>query len=167
MSNLAQQSTMARANFEASKLVAPTQVFSALTIQAQYNSQIANSNALNAWQSQALPGQFDIKTGKYVGFNPGERLDTRPTPPGYQQQIGGGGAAAQLAALKRPTISSNYNPRANSNANYMYLDQLAADTAAYNQKKAFLESQAAQEAQQQSFAIQNWTGSAYRPQLMA
>jgi len=171
MANMAQQSTMARANFEASKLVAPSQVFSALTDQAQYNSQIANSNALNAWQSQALPGQFDITTGKYVGFKPGERLDNRPTPPGYQQQIGGGtlggGAAAQLAALQRPTMSSSFNPKGNPAANARYFDQLAADTAAYNQRKADLESQIAQQSQQQSFAVQNWAGSAYRPQVMA
>jgi hypothetical protein len=181
MASMAQQSTMARAQFEASKLISPTQVFSALTDQAQYNSQIANSNALNSWQSQALPGQFDISTGKYIGFKPGERLDTRPTPPGYEAQVGagsasaavaGGGAAAQLASLQKPTMSSAYNPRGNPAANARYIQQLSADMAAYNDRKASLEQQAAYEAQQsaqtaqqRTFALQNWMGSAYTPQL--
>jgi len=82
MASMAQQSTMARANFEASKLVAPSQVFAALTDQAQYNSQIANANALNAWQSQALPGQFDVQKGQYVSFTPGKYVSQRPSLPG-------------------------------------------------------------------------------------
>jgi len=137
MSQMAQQSTMARANFEASKLVAPTTVLNALTQQAQYNqqvntqnllnqfevmktmatqnNQIAQQNALNQWQtsqtqalnnwqtklsetqyntqiqtqnllnryqSQALPGQFDISRGQYVSFTPGQYQSTVPTQPG-------------------------------------------------------------------------------------
>lgn len=185
MANMAQQSTIARANFEASKMIAPGQVFAALTDQALYNSQIANSNALNAWQSQALPGQFDITTGKYVGFKPGERLDYRPTPPGYQIQLPEAPApttptaAQKLAALQRPKISSNFNPRSASALNARYVEELAANTAAYYRQKESLEAQVeeesrqaqqqaqerAREAQQMAFNLQNWTGSAYRPQM--
>lgn len=51
MSQMAQQSTMARANFEASKLVAPTTVLNALTQQAQYNQQVNTQNLLNQWET--------------------------------------------------------------------------------------------------------------------
>jgi len=135
MANMAQQSTMARAQFEASKLVSPSQVFSALTDQAQYNSQIANANALNAWQSQALPGQFDIKKGQYVSFNPGEYLATRPNLPGKGSasltSINMGGVEVPVSAFKGP-----------------------AGKALVSQMRGELERQA-----------QNWTGSAYVPQL--
>jgi len=136
MANMAQQSTMARANFEASKMVPPSLVFGALTDQAQYNSQISNSNALNAWQSQALPGQFDIKKGQYVSFKPGEYSATRPNLPGTGgagsvTSINMGGVNVPISALKGPG------------------------------GRAFV-AQAQQQAQQQA---QNWTGSAYVPQL--
>ena len=104
MANMAQQSTMARAQFEASKLVSPSQVFSALTDQAQYNSQISNANALNAWQSQALPGQFDIKKGQYVSFKPGEYSATRPNLPGAGSvtSINMGGVDIPISRLRGP-----------------------------------------------------------------
>lgn len=86
MASMAQQSTMARANFEASKMIAPSQVFDVLTTQAQYNQQINAANALNAWQSQPLPGQFDIKKGQYVGLEPGTYSSTRPMNPKVPQQ---------------------------------------------------------------------------------
>jgi len=133
MANMAQQSTMARANFEASKMVPPSLVFGALTDQAQYNSQISNSNALNAWQSQALPGQFDIKKGQYVSFKPGEYSATRPNLPGAGSvtSLNFGGADIPISAFKGPGGQR-------------------------------LVAQAQRQAQQQA---QNWTGSAYVPQL--
>jgi hypothetical protein len=107
MANAAQQSTMARANFEASKMIAPSQVFDVLTTQAQYNQQINAANALNAWQSQPLPGQFDIKKGQYVGFEPGTYSPTRPNNPAVMGASGDfmvdmGGAMVPASALKGP-----------------------------------------------------------------
>jgi len=107
MASAAQQSTMARANFEASKMIAPSQVFDVLTTQAQYNQQINAANALNAWQSQPLPGQFDIKKGQYVGFKPGTYSPTRPNNPAVMGASGDfmvdmGGAMVPASALKGP-----------------------------------------------------------------
>jgi hypothetical protein len=82
MSSMAQQSTLARANFEASKMISPERVFDTLVTQAQYNQQIATQNALNAWQTQPIPGQFDVSRGQYVGTKPGTYSDTRPLAPG-------------------------------------------------------------------------------------
>ena len=135
MANMAQQSTMARANFEASKLISPSQVFSALTDQAQYNSQIANANALNAWQSQALPGQFDVKKGQYVSFKPGEYLATRPNLPG------GGAASVKGITLDGVNVPASLLKGPGGQR---------------------LLAQARTQAEQQA---QNWTGSAYVPQF--
>ena len=136
MANMAQQSTMARANFEASKLVAPSQVFAALTDQAQYNSQIANANALNAWQSQALPGQFDIQKGQFVSFKSGEYVAQRPSIPG---------TGSSSVSLPTPTKQEYAK-------NPLYWDNIT------NQR---MTQQAAANAMSQ-----NWTGSAYRPQVL-
>lgn len=51
MSSMAQQSTMAKASFEASKMIAPSVVFDTLTKQALYNQQINMQNALNSWET--------------------------------------------------------------------------------------------------------------------
>ena len=51
MSSMAQQSTMARAEFEASKMINPGAVFNVLTQQALYNQQINMQNALNNWET--------------------------------------------------------------------------------------------------------------------
>ena len=135
MANMAQQSTMARANFEASKMVPPSLVFGALTDQAQYNSQISNSNALNAWQSQALPGQFDVKKGQYVSFKPGEYSATRPNLPG------GGAASVNGITLDGVNVPASLLKGPGGQR---------------------LLAQARTQAEQQA---QNWTGSAYVPQL--
>lgn len=62
--------------------VPASQIFDTYVSQAQYNQQIANQNLLNRWQTQALPGQFDISRGQFVGFQPGTYSDTRPVIPG-------------------------------------------------------------------------------------
>jgi hypothetical protein len=154
MANMAQQSTLARSNFEASKLISPSQVFSALTDQAQYNSQIANANALNAWQSQALPGQFDIKKGQFVSFKPGEYLAQRPTVPG---------SVSAAIAASSPSSSSDFMinmggvnipaSRLKGPGGQILVSQIRQQ-----------QQQAQQQAQQEA---QNWTGSAYVPQLRA
>jgi hypothetical protein len=151
MSNMAQQSTMARANFEASKMVPPSQVFGALTDQAQYNSQISNANALNAWQSQALPGQFDIQKGQYVSFTPGQYLAQRPTPPGFQEQL----SASMGGAISKPSLPENFS-RMRPSQQGLAFDQFSQQTALYNQQQ-----------QEMAKASANWTGSAYVPQLRA
>jgi len=60
----------------------------------QYNSQIANQNAINSWQGKGLPGQFDVNRGEYIGFQPGTYSATRPDLPGS----GSAGSAASAAA---------------------------------------------------------------------
>lgn len=110
MSSMAQQSTLARANFEASKMISPERVFDTLVTQAQYNQQIATQNALNAWQTQPIPGQFDIKRGQYVGFEPGTYSSSKPRLPGSGSAIDPegefmvdmGGAMVPASALKGP-----------------------------------------------------------------
>lgn len=128
MASMAQQSTLSRANFEASKMISPSQVFDTLVTQAQYNQQIAASNAINAWQSQPLPGQFDIQRGQFVGFQPGTYSATRPMLPGTERL-----QSAAAMGLKGPYASEIYSK---------------------------FYAPAAQQAQ-------NWTGSAYVPQLMS
>jgi len=151
MADMAQQSTLARAQFEANKMVPPNLVFGALIDQAQYNSQISNSNALNAWQSQALPGQFDIQKGQYVSFTPGQYLAQRPTPPGFQEQL----AASMGGAISKPSLPANFS-RMRPSQQGLALNQLAQQTALYNQQQ-----------QAMAQASSNWTGSAYLPQLRA
>ena len=146
MASAAQQSTMARANFEASKMIAPSQVFDVLTTQAQYNQQINAANALNAWQSQPLPGQFDIKKGQYVGFEPGTYSSSRPRPPGAAPAINPegdfmvdmGGAMVPASALKGPG------------------GQMIV---------ARMRNQMRQDAAKQEEQIMNYQSVAYRPQL--
>jgi hypothetical protein len=125
MSQMAQQSTLARANFEASKMVPPSMIFDALTSQAQYNQQINAANALNAWQSQPLPGQFDIKKGEYIGFTPGSTSKTAPTPPAM--------ASLEVPGLKKPEPPKLSGGDYNTNAGRLayYQRQLAA----YNQAR--------------------------------
>lgn len=79
---LAKSSMLAQQAMQAMAPIAPTSIFDTAANQASINQQIANQNLLNAYQTQALPGQFDIKTGSFVGYQPGSRVTTRPTPPG-------------------------------------------------------------------------------------
>lgn len=81
---LSKSSMLAQQAMQAMSPISPGQVFGEATSQASYNSQIRNQNALNAWQSQALPGQFDISKGQYVGFQPGTYAATRPSLPGSE-----------------------------------------------------------------------------------
>lgn len=73
-----------------SMTVNPNTIFETAVNQAQYNSQIANQNALNSWLSRPLPGQFDVTRGQYVGFQPGTYSSTpvnMPTGRTYTQNI--------------------------------------------------------------------------------
>lgn len=78
---LSKSSQLAQQAMQAMSPISPGQVFGEATSQASYNSQIRNQNALNKYQSQARPGQFDINTGSFVGFQPGSRVTTRPFGP--------------------------------------------------------------------------------------
>lgn len=138
LSASAQQSTLARANFEASKMISPERVFDTLVTQAQYNQQIATQNALNAWQTQPLPGQFDIAQGRYVGYKPGEFTDTKPTAPGSGQKSGGG-----LAAFDAIPVDPSWTPyqsRAKPGDAWQFRErenaQVLADRALWNQERA-------------------------------
>jgi hypothetical protein len=82
---LSKSSMLAQQAMQAMAPIAVGSVFDTAANQASVNQQIANQNLLNAYQTQALPGQFDIKTGSFVGYQPGSRVTTRPIPPGSRQ----------------------------------------------------------------------------------
>lgn len=84
---LSRSSQLAQQAMQAMSPISPNEIFSTVANQLSYNSQIRNQNALNAYQSQALPGQFDIKTGSFVGYQPGSRVTTRPTIPNYGRMV--------------------------------------------------------------------------------
>ena len=92
MTQFGTATTQAQYNQQLAERNAMTQFDVDLT-QAQYNQQIREQNKMNAWQSQALPGQFDISKGKYVGYEPGTYSDTKPTAPGAAAAQGQGLAA--------------------------------------------------------------------------
>ena len=81
-----QKRAMASPVSTANLMVAPGAIYDTLITQAQNNQNITNANLMNAWQSQALPGQFDITTGKYVGYQPGQRTTYRPNTPEQQRE---------------------------------------------------------------------------------
>jgi hypothetical protein len=82
---LSKSSMLAQQAMQAMAPIAVGSVFDTAANQASVNQQIANQNLLNAYQTQALPGQFDIKTGSFVGYQPGSRVTTRPLPPGSRK----------------------------------------------------------------------------------
>jgi hypothetical protein len=84
---LAKSSALAQQAMQAMAPISPNEIFSTAANQASVNQQIANQNLLNAYQSQALPGQFDIKTGSFVGYQPGARVTTRPVAPGFGRMV--------------------------------------------------------------------------------
>jgi len=84
---LSKSSMLAQQAMQAMAPIAVGSVFDTAANQASVNQQIANQNLLNAYQTQALPGQFDIKTGSFVGYQPGSRVTTRPIPPGSRPPL--------------------------------------------------------------------------------
>jgi len=84
---LTRSSQLAQQAMQAMSPISPGQVFGEAISQASVNQQIRNQNLLNAYQSQALPGQFDIKTGSFVGYQPGSRVTTRPIAPTYSARV--------------------------------------------------------------------------------
>jgi hypothetical protein len=78
---LAKSSALAQQAMQAMNPISPNEVFSTAANQASINQQIANQNLMNAWQTQAMPGQFDIRKGQYVGYQPGTYSASRPVTP--------------------------------------------------------------------------------------
>jgi hypothetical protein len=66
---------------QAMNQIDPTAVFSTEANRAKINLDIQNQNLMNEYQSQPLPGQFDIKKGMYVGYEPGTYSKLRPDSP--------------------------------------------------------------------------------------
>jgi hypothetical protein len=79
---LAQATGLTQQAMAAMMPVSATEIFTTAANQASINNQIANQNLLNTWQSQALPGQFDVQKGQFVSFTPGQYSATRPLLPG-------------------------------------------------------------------------------------
>lgn len=78
---LAKSSALAQQAMQAMSPIAPGQVFGEAASQASINQQIGNQNLMNAWQSQNLPGQFDVSKGQFAGYQPGTFSTTRPVSP--------------------------------------------------------------------------------------
>lgn len=79
---LAKSSALAQQAQQAMSPIAPTEIFGTAANQASINQQLQNQNLFNAWQSQGLPGQFDITKGQFIGYQPGTYSSTQPIPPG-------------------------------------------------------------------------------------
>jgi hypothetical protein len=113
---LLKSSQLAQQAQQAMSPIAPGEVFGTAANQASINQQIRNQNLLNAWQSQALPGQFDISKGQYVGFQPGTYSATRPNLPGANLTMPDGKPAkgqygANLAFAAQNWTGSAYTPQ--------------------------------------------------------
>jgi hypothetical protein len=74
---LAKSSALAQQAMQAMTPISPGQVFDTASSQASFNQQLRNQNKLNAWQSQGLPGQYDIQRGGFINFG-GGISQTRP-----------------------------------------------------------------------------------------
>jgi hypothetical protein len=74
---LAKSSALAQQAMQAMTPISPGQVFDTASSQASFNQQMRNQNLINAWQSQGLPGQFDIRRGGFIDFE-GGISKTRP-----------------------------------------------------------------------------------------
>ena len=101
-----QKQAMAAPISMANLMVNPAAIYDTLLTQAQSNQNIANANLMNAWQSQARPGQFDITKGKYVGYQPGSYSATRPLTPDQEAAAAQQRAreAAARAGQRTPTV---------------------------------------------------------------
>lgn len=74
---LAKSSALAQQAMQAMMPISPGQVFDTASSQASFNQQLRNQNKLNAWQSQGLPGQYDVQRGGFIDFG-GGISQTRP-----------------------------------------------------------------------------------------
>jgi hypothetical protein len=93
---LAKSSALAQQAMQAMNPISPNEVFSTAANQASINQQIANQNLMNAWQTQGLPGQFDVTKGQYVGYQPGTYSTTKPLTPDLEASSALNNRAADL-----------------------------------------------------------------------
>jgi hypothetical protein len=93
---LAKSSALAQQAMQAMNPISPNEVFSTAANQASINQQIANQNLMNAWQTQGLPGQFDIRKGQYIGYQPGTYSTTKPLTPDLEASAALRNRAADL-----------------------------------------------------------------------
>lgn len=84
MGNMAQQSTMARASFEASKMIQPGAVLSTLTQQALYNQQIDMQNQLNNWENSKTMAYQNQQLAERTAMT---QFNTAAAQAQYNQQI--------------------------------------------------------------------------------
>ena len=84
MGNMAQQSTMARASFEASKMIQPGAVLSTLTQQALYNQQIDMQNQLNNWENSRTMATQNQQLAERTAMT---QFNTAAAQAQYNQQI--------------------------------------------------------------------------------
>ena len=68
---LAKSSALAQQAMQAMTPISAGQVFDTASSQASANQQTRNQNLLNAWQSQGLPGQYDVSRGGFINFGGG------------------------------------------------------------------------------------------------
>ena len=113
---LAKSSNLAQQAMQAMSPIAPGQVFGEAVNQASINQQIANQNALNAWQTQGLPGQFDISRGQYIGYQPGTYSQYR-TP---QEAAKAAGQQKYAQYSKAQPGRYRYNPNTGSVIDKIY-----------------------------------------------
>ena len=78
---LGQSAQISAQAMKAMNQIDPNEVFRTEANRMKSNLDIQNQNIMNEYQSQPLPGQFDIKKGMYVGYTPGTYTATRPESP--------------------------------------------------------------------------------------
>jgi hypothetical protein len=78
---LGQSTQISAQAMKAMNQIDPNEVFRTEANRAKTNLDIQNQNIMNEYQSQPLPGQFDIKKGMYVGYQPGTYSTLRPESP--------------------------------------------------------------------------------------
>jgi hypothetical protein len=78
---LSKSSMLAQQAMQAMTPIAVGSVFDTAANQASVNQQIRNQNLFNKYQTQGLPGQFDVTKGQYVGYKPGTYSPTKPLTP--------------------------------------------------------------------------------------
>ena len=78
---LGQSAQISAQAMKAMNQIDPNEVFRTEANRAKINLDIQNQNIMNEYQSQPLPGQFDIKKGMYVGYQPGTYSTLRPESP--------------------------------------------------------------------------------------
>jgi len=105
---LGKSSALAQQAMQAMSPISPNEVFSTAANQASINQQIANQNLMNAWQTQAMPGQFDIRKGQYVGYQPGTYSASRPLTPDAQKQAD---LSNRLADLNNKSYAGRFSIR--------------------------------------------------------